>query len=858
MPKISELFLLLLFLNNIQALLKEDQRQAIEIQIGSKVEYDKNRNYFQFLYEGSTSAKILFEVDDNDIESYLTYPGGKRVKLTNQGYKGFKDLRYENRSNIQNLTETGNYSLEIYCKVMKCEIGGSFFILIFGAVIDTKGLSDNAYVRNVRLDSYSDYYGMNEYKVSNLNETKYVYFTYLIRDSYYQQNFYVYYPDDPLPPLDKDSHLIIYGNETIFEVYNVKENKSEKNVKLFKFEPNNEYVIKVYCLKHYSQYSDDFEQYFYPEYYFFPITQKNFQIVNEENNFLFSNGPMLGLIQPKCNKDFNLMLGVYSNDRFLITKTDKVIEPNLDNIPKIADLEFQKGKTVEIKKGENLTTIFIITPSEYQSKTKMYLVNQIEKECKDSYSIPAGTSKMIYCQEMKVFEYFNHITTYISNKKTMHVAFSEKGEEEEERTDFVIQNYLDLPLFIEKSNEDQIITVKRYPPKFAFFGAENPFIFKTFYDFSKISYLKEGINITNYKNLTQTNTRINSKYLPWFEFYNFLFNQLDIKINLYIKQIYGGSELYECQVDDKEQRDLTFLTTPISNAKCKNKKSIFNRLFTFDGTKILSGYITPDSYFDIYAEIDKEDNNINITPVMYELYRMNHASKYLRKNIEYNINFNLNHMVKLDPDSDAEVTLTKRNDKRILNSKNPTAEMSGKECTIKSNNDAMVYFLGKLHVTAVQQKEIEIDKCKGKIVKLSNVDDNIMIDIGFEGCYPSSIPIDFQKRKNGIHYIENIYEKMKGKLVDGEKVYIYYYANTNNRMTIEYVSKNLENKNNDFNIFLIPGNNEENTLVINTFQLEEIKTNFKFCKSNTNIKVSFLGSKEEELSGVKQMIIILN
>ena len=150
MPKISELFLLLLFLNNIQALLKEDQRQAIEIQIGSKVEYDKNRNYFQFLYEGSTSAKILFEVDDNDIESYLTYPGGKRVKLTNQGYKGFKDLRYENRSNIQNLTETGNYSLEIYCKVMKCEIGGSFFILIFGAVIDTKGLSDNAYVQRFK------------------------------------------------------------------------------------------------------------------------------------------------------------------------------------------------------------------------------------------------------------------------------------------------------------------------------------------------------------------------------------------------------------------------------------------------------------------------------------------------------------------------------------------------------------------------------------------------------------------------------------------------------------------------------------------------------------------------------------
>ena len=247
------------------------------------------------------------------------------------------------------------------------------------------------------------------------------------------------------------TQLIVYGNETIFEVYNVKENKTEKNVKLFKFEIDNEYIIKVHCLKYYNRYSyyDD-NHYFYPEYYFFPITQEKTQIITEEKNFLFTNGPMLGLIQPNCSKDFNLMLGLYSNNEILFTKTDKVIEPNLDSIPQIAHLEFFKGKIVEIKKGESLTTIIIIIPPDYQSKTKMYLINQIEEECKDSYSIPAGTSKMIFCQEEKVFEYFNNVTTYISNKKTMHVAFSEKGEEE--GTDFIIQNYLDLPIFIEKSN----------------------------------------------------------------------------------------------------------------------------------------------------------------------------------------------------------------------------------------------------------------------------------------------------------------------------------------------------------------------------------------------------------------------
>ena len=43
------------------------------------------------------------------------------------------------------------------------------------------------------------------------------------------------------------------------------------------------------------------------------------------------------------------------------------------------------------------------------------------------------------------------------------------------------------------------------------------------------------------------------------------------KVNIYIKQIYGGSDIYECDADDYDERNLTFLTTPISNVKCKNK-----------------------------------------------------------------------------------------------------------------------------------------------------------------------------------------------------------------------------------------------------------------------------------------------
>ena len=486
-----------------------------------------------------------------------------------------------------------------------------------------------------------------------------------------------------------------------------------------------------------------------------------------------------------------------------------------------------------------------MVPADFESRMKFYLVDNLMDECSDSFLIPANTRTMIICEGEKKMEYFNNITTFTSDKKNMHIIYSELDE----ATDYIIQNYLGIPIFIEKSTQDQEIKVKKYPPKFAFFGAENPFIFKTFYSFGQKAIDPDmEIDLNNYKNLTQTNLRINSKYVPWYEFYNFYFNKLDVKLNVYIKQIYGGSELYECNADDVDEKDLTFLTTPISNVKCKNQKSVFDRLFTLDGTKILSGYITPDSYFDIYVEVEKESTNIDVSPAMSQLTKMNHASKYLRKNIQYNINFLLNHMIKLEPGSGAEVTITKGTTNYILNAQNPTVELTGKGYTIKSNNDAMVYFLGRLSEWEVVQREIDMEQSKGKIVKVSNVDDDIMIDIGFEGFYPSTVPIDFERRENGVHYFDNIYEKVKGKLVEGEKVYIYHFYNQNQRLKIEYVSKSLDNKNNDFNIYYIPGTNEENTLLINTYEIRYIKPDLHFCSDNTIFKLSYLLLDEEEKS----------
>ena len=842
MSKIYELFLISLLVLNIHTLPTEEENPAIEIQIGTKVIYDKYRNYFKFNYEGEIGAKIFFEVD-NDIDMYLINPKGKRTQIS-------EDYHYKENNYYADLTETGTYYIEAYCQNMQCEIGGSFNTYVLGGIIDSSGLTRNVYYRDFSFESYYEYYGMNEYKVSGLQEAKYAFFYYEGFNTYDDYNYYyIYYPENPEPPLDPDNHYIIHSdNESIFEVYDIETKESYTNLKTFKFEPNKEYTIKIHAFRYYDSYNPQELRFKYLKYYIFTITKDNLKVITGDEDFFFSNGPMLGFIQPNVNKTFTILMGaIQKNNMFLVAKTLDTIEPNLENITtKMQDLRFSDNEGLEVAENDPYTTIAFMVPADFESRMKFYLVNNVIDECQDSYLIPGNTNTMIMCDdEEKEFEYFNNITTFTSDKKNMHIIYTDLDE----ATDYVIQNYLGLPIFVEKSTQNQTIQVKQYPPKFAFFGAENPFIFKTFYSLGD-KMIESGVNLNNYKNLTQTNMRINSKYVPWYEFYNFYFNKLDVKLNLYIKQIYGGSELYECNADDVDEKDLTFLTTPISNVKCKNKKSVFNRLFTLDGTKILSGYIAPDSYFDIYAEVEKESTNIDVSPAMSQLTKMNHASKYLRKNIQYNINFLLNHMIKLEPGSGAEVTITKGTTNYILNAQNPTVELTGKGYTIKSNNDAMVYFLGRLSEWEVVQREIDMEQSKGKIIKVSNVDDDIMIDIGFDGFYPSTVPIDFERRENGVHYFDNIYEKVKGQLIKGEKVYIYHYYGKNQRLKIEYVSKSLGNKNNDFNIFYIPGTNEENTLLINTYEIKYIKPDLHFCNDNIIFKLSYLLSNEEEESAI--------
>ena len=97
----------------------------------------------------------------------------------------------------------------------------------------------------------------------------------------------------------------------------------------------------------------------------------------------------------------------------------------------------------------------------------------------------------------------------------------------------------------------------------------------------------------------------------------------------------------------------------------------------------------------------------------------------------------------------------------------------------------MVYFIGRFSAREMAQIEIDIERSRGKIVKISNIDTEIYLDIGFEGYYPSTFISELLRKDSNTYYIYNLYDKLKGKLVDKEKVFIYYYPGKDNYMSVE-------------------------------------------------------------------------
>ena len=554
------------------------------------------------------------------------------------------------------------------------------------------------------------------------------------------------------------------------------------------------------------------------------------QIKKIEQGYYTSLEPIIYYFNLKNNQNLYAYFSDYQN--VFISLTDEEI--TLDNL---GNLDFKEILECETSFNSSNYGIIVGIPKintlNYISSKVAVADDIIYNVNEGKINIPKGKTIIINLKnnfntetnnnEENPLYLYNILTTYSSPEENIKFI---SDVDPNKKNDFLIQNNEYYPIYVEKSSNDININITTLYPKYSFFTAINQELFKMYL----LKNIKSLLNLDNinYNQIFPLNIRVNSNLNTFYDFFNIYFYNFEENIILYINRFYGETDLYECDEDLIKNKDLSILKTPIVN--CKDKKSAYNRLLSLKNIKLLSGYLEYNSFFDIYLDDDNDNNKIRISSVSKGIN--NSTSKYLKKNTEYIIDFTLNHLVKLDPTFNAEISIYNNiDDPIILNSKNPTKEIVGNNYQIMSNSDAMVYFYGKIfnHIKQIEIKREEKDKI---IQIISNAKVNFVIDIGFKGYNPLNIELfsNPQIKYNTVIYIDNIYNQIENKLIKDERLYLYYTS----KEKIEDVDVNIKYIDN------------LNNLIIDNRYIEYITYRVNFCKDPHTVKLYYEGQANNE------------
>ena len=806
-----------------QNIFTDTKNEAVEFELGQTVYFNLyDNNYFKFDYNpDKENNTTLFLILQNEIDLLNLKDPDDNTYIIKCNYF------YETYTFELNLTKSGIYYFEFISNTTNNFLMADTYFMSFipGRIIDIIDLSKNMYYSTIKLETFIDIPMYSMYKVQDLSEDKYVFFS-------YEKSFY--FDDNYSSP---------------FKICKEDNDECVEDVKLYKFSKEHSYTIYINFVNY-----NDTSYYFYFPFLFFPISQKIIKNINP--GYYTSLEPILYYFQIKNNQNLYAYFTDCQNV-FISLTNEKINQNNLENLE---NLNFQEISENEATFNSSNYGIIISIPKINKINiitSKVVIAHDILYSYKDEeINIPQDKSKIIYfkndlSEEENPLELYNILTTYSSSENNMRFIYN---VEKNHKADFFIQNNQYFPIYVDKSSNDTNLNITTLKPKFAFFSAINQDLFKMYL----INYIKGLLDLDiSYSQIFPLNFRVNSNLNIFYDFFNFYFYNFEDKINLYINQFYGNTDLYECEDDLIKNKDLSILKNPILN--CKGKKSAFNRPMSLKDTKLLTGYLSHNSYFDIYLDFDYDnDNKIRISPLSKIIN--NSTSKYLKQKVEYIIDFTANHLVKLDPAFNAKVTIFSENEEpKILNSENPICEIVGKNIRIQADSDAMVYFYGKIF-DHIKQIPIE-NKENAKIIQIkSNSYIYFTIDIGFEGYNPLNIEL-FTKvnkiRYNTVIYLENIYNKLQNKLVKNEQLYLYYTSKEDNIeddvIDINYINNNIENQKNEYSLNVIKSdslnNKEENNIVIDNRYIEYIIYRVNFCKAPHKVKMYYEGqaSSEKEL-----------
>ena len=771
-------------------------------------------------------------------------------------------------------------------KLNPCSDGYSYYffppikyaVIENSELLETIDLTKNKYY-NLKPEYINEEHPPKYYKVENLAEDKFVLFNY-----------------------ESES-----DTKSPFKICNMNKNECSEVEFLFKFLKNNEYIIFINYMDRYyyndylnlndqknaeesrvdyeeeegqeeeeeAQYKDDEKQdeynekgkgrYIFPKYMIIPVNENVIE-TKTEGYYTFSEIKIL--VVNLENKDKLYAMSFLTNKIFYSYTDNIVTKDNLDTLK----FEEEGRFFMQISNPEkNKYFVFISMGLIGDIENKIIFTSKFLHEDTNKYTIEAKKNALIYFgkylnsyenindkedmdneeeyieEESKDYEdrdnefisFYNTLRVYSSNNKNMKLVGFTSGTKNIDNN-LILENTLDFPIYMGMSHKNTEINVQKYGPRFAFFWAVNNFIFQNYLDYFK-AYLEYGIDFQP-NQILPFSLRVNSDALPFNEYFNFYVSEkLNAKIKIYVRKIYGSSEFYECSADPYDKFNISIITKPLSS--CKNKKSLLNKFITFEGGKILSGYLDLNSYFDIYIDLEEENKDINPNIITDGFPKINPA-KYLTKGVEYNIKLEGKYMVKLGPGFNAEISIYDGTNKNILklNTENPkgTVNFEGSGIKIKSYNNAIVYFYSKLPSGV---KQVKIDNKTGKNIMLKiEPSTNYYLDFGFEGYSPSNLmdyDIDdyyYRYEENPEYYypIENLYDKLTTKLSEGEFLYI-YYEDSETDVEIDYSFNNLNNPKNQYTFMVIPKTDGKNdNLIINNYEKNNIRYQVNYCKNPGN------------------------
>ena len=627
----------------------------------------------------------------------------------------------------------------------------------------------------------------------------------------------------------------------------------------YKFLKNKEYTINVYSYK-----LENYNKFIFKKHMFGVFNKQNIQDYTKFEFGISNKNEVYFYSLPKMAEsfyliDFNVYDFYYSGDEL------ESIEDIYEALPNInfnhIDL---KSKYYEFRNNSDIHRhIFVVPKLNNVTKTlekctvvlsnKLYINSGSNENIDFGYN---GNGLVMPKENNSSNKYplkdYNFLRAFISKGNNIKIIDSEIYSVENQKI-LGINSDIKLPDFIyfdKIPDINNIIRISYLEPRYAYFYAIDNFIVKN-----------KNSKVNGYYSYFQ---RINTNTINYFDFFNYITFDLKDKVNVYTKKYYGYSTLYEINNEKYNIDDISFLEKPLNTYE--NEISKFNQLFNLKNNQLYSGHLEYDTLYDIYIEIDND--NDNETVMLPNEDNNNNLMKLFKPNINYKLKFEVNHLIKLDPNFDSEVTIKDSNNNDIILNKNNlvTKEIKGNNVELRTNSNSILYFYSPLPKLSKKIYQYELTPIKGKnfLLDIEIPDEDYcdfyyLIDFGFEGYSPfqnqssdfiRQILLSFKFK----FYIPNYYDKLDTKLVQNEKLYLYYYLdycvsgekNKKPIITQKYYPAINLNKTADFFVNDPNKNGQEKSIMFNIGKSDKLSFQIYFSPNNEDTNLSVIYSAFEE------------